>query len=117
MAWTAIFVALLFLVLKLIRLLKVSREEELRGKYKLIFIGLKNNKLFKVSIYFNMVNRLMHFVYIVLHVVNNYKVKQSNKKQLVHEQIFQQLLLMLKAVCELNNDLIRYSLIAHTFSH
>jgi ammonia channel protein AmtB len=34
MAWTAIFVALLFLVLKLIRLLKVSREEELRGKEK-----------------------------------------------------------------------------------
>jgi Amt family ammonium transporter len=30
-AWTAIFIALLFLVLKLIRLLKVSREEELRG--------------------------------------------------------------------------------------
>ncbi|UJR33721.1 hypothetical protein I4U23_021149 [Adineta vaga] len=31
MAWTAIFVALLFLVLKLVRLLKVSNEEELRG--------------------------------------------------------------------------------------
>jgi Amt family ammonium transporter len=31
MAWTAIFVALLFLVLKLVRLLKVSKEEELRG--------------------------------------------------------------------------------------
>jgi ammonia channel protein AmtB len=34
MAWTAIFVALLFLVLKLIRILKVSQEEELRGKGK-----------------------------------------------------------------------------------
>ena len=32
MAWTAIFISLLFLILKLIRLLKVSREEELRGK-------------------------------------------------------------------------------------
>ena len=32
MAWTAIFVALLFLVLKLIRVLKVSSEEELRGE-------------------------------------------------------------------------------------
>lgn len=31
MAWTAIFVALLFLLLKLLRLLKVSEEEELRG--------------------------------------------------------------------------------------
>ncbi|CAF2329932.1 unnamed protein product [Rotaria sp. Silwood2] len=31
MAWTAIFIGLLFVVLKLIRLLKVSQEEELRG--------------------------------------------------------------------------------------
>ena len=31
MAWTAVFVALLFLLLKLLRLLKVSEEEELRG--------------------------------------------------------------------------------------
>jgi hypothetical protein len=31
MAWTAIFVALLFLLLKLLNLLKVSKEEELRG--------------------------------------------------------------------------------------
>ncbi len=51
-----------------------------------------------------MVNRLMHFVSIVLHVVNNYKVKQSNKKPLVqvvlvYAPIFQQLSLMLKAVC------------------
>ncbi|CAF1074355.1 unnamed protein product, partial [Didymodactylos carnosus] len=30
-AWVAIFIALLFLILKLINLLKVSREEELRG--------------------------------------------------------------------------------------
>jgi hypothetical protein len=51
-----------------------------------------------------MVNRLMHFVFIALHVVNNYKVKQSNKNQLVrvvvvHVPLFQQLSLMLKAVC------------------
>lgn len=31
MAWTAVFVALLFLLLKLLNLLKVSKEEELRG--------------------------------------------------------------------------------------
>ncbi|CAF0726961.1 unnamed protein product [Adineta steineri] len=31
MAWTAIFITILFLVLKLVRLLKVSRDEELRG--------------------------------------------------------------------------------------
>jgi ammonia channel protein AmtB len=31
MAWTAIFVAVLFLILKLVNLLKVSKEEELRG--------------------------------------------------------------------------------------
>lgn len=29
--WTTIFIALLFLVLKLINLLKVSKDEELRG--------------------------------------------------------------------------------------
>jgi hypothetical protein len=47
-----------------------------------------------------MVNRLMLFVSIVLHVVNNYKVKQSNKNPLVvHAQIFQLSSLMLKAVC------------------
>ena len=32
MAWTAVFVGLLFLILKLLNLLKVSKEEELRGK-------------------------------------------------------------------------------------
>ncbi len=31
MAWTAIFIAVLFLILKLLNLLKVSKEEELRG--------------------------------------------------------------------------------------
>ena len=31
MAWTAIFVAVLFLILKLINVLNVSKEEELRG--------------------------------------------------------------------------------------
>jgi hypothetical protein len=31
MAWTAIFIAVLFLLLKLLNLLKVSKEEELRG--------------------------------------------------------------------------------------
>ena len=31
MAWTAVFIALLFLLLKLLNLLKVSKEEELRG--------------------------------------------------------------------------------------
>ena len=49
-----------------------------------------------------MANRLMPFVFIVLHAVNNYKVKQLNKKQLVqvvYARIFQQLLLMPKAVC------------------
>ena len=52
----------------------------------------------QVSISSNMVNRPMHCVFIALPVVNNYKVKPSNKKLLVHEQIFQPLLLMLKAV-------------------
>jgi ammonia channel protein AmtB len=32
MAWTAVFIALLFLILKLLNLLKVSKEEELRGR-------------------------------------------------------------------------------------
>jgi len=31
MAWTAVFFVLLFVILKLLRLLKVSQEEELRG--------------------------------------------------------------------------------------
>jgi hypothetical protein len=31
MAWTAIFIAVLFLILKLINVLNVSKEEELRG--------------------------------------------------------------------------------------
>ena len=32
MAWTAIFIGILFLILKLLRVLKVTNEEELRGK-------------------------------------------------------------------------------------
>lgn len=32
MAWTAIFIGILFLILKLVHALKVSNEEELRGK-------------------------------------------------------------------------------------
>lgn len=35
MAWTAVLVGLLFLALKLLNLLKVSKEEELRGTNEL----------------------------------------------------------------------------------
>ena len=46
----------------------------------------------------------MHFVFIVQHAENNYKAKYLNRKELmrvvqVNIRIFQQLSLMLKAVC------------------
>ena len=58
--------------------------------------------LVKVLICSNMENQLMHFVSIVLHVVNNYKAKQLNMKQLALDPIFQPSSLMPKEVR--NND-------------
>jgi len=50
MAWTAVFVALLFLLLKLLNLLKVSKEEELRGKSEKKTFSDKNMDFVKSGI-------------------------------------------------------------------